>query len=163
MEYVLFEVAFVLKNVTNERSEEEDVRSCAQRRPYIRAGRCPSKPRIHMNDFAAALARLHHPLEADRMLLGHRRTDDQNCIRIGKRLLRCGCSASSYRGAQTGHRRAVSNSGLVADANHAQTSCEQFLDQIVLFVVQRGAAQMRDRLGLHQAVPVFLLLEARFA
>ena len=55
---------------------------------------------------------------------------------LAKVLLRSGGAAASERGAQTGHRGAVSNSGLIADANHSQTGGEEFLDEVVFFAVQ---------------------------
>src|SRR4051794_27158445 len=57
----------------------------------------------------------------------------------------------------------MSYTGLVADANHAQTSGEKFLDQVVLFVVERGAAKMRDGLVLHQRLAVLLFHEVALA
>ena len=95
--------------------------------------------------FAPLLARLHHPLEADGMVLGHRRAHDEDGVGVGQILLRGGGAAASERCAQTGHGGAVSYPGLVADANHAQTSAEKFLDQVIFFVIESGAAEMRDR------------------
>ncbi len=116
-----------------------------------------------MNNLATALARFHHPLETDRVLLSHRRANNENGIRVRQRLLRRRCSATSYRGTQTGHRRTVSYSGLVADANHAQSPRKKFLQQIILFVVERRAAKMSDGLGLHQRLAIFRFLKAVFA
>ena len=93
---------------------------------------------------APRLARLHDPLEADRMVLGHRRSHDQDRVGVGEVLLRGRRAAASERGAQTGHGGAMSYTGLVADANHAQTAGEQLLDQVVLFVVEGRAAEVRD-------------------
>ena len=116
-----------------------------------------------MNDLAAALARFHHPLKSYGMLLGHRRADNKDGIRIRKGLLRSCRPAASNRGTQTGHRRTVSYSGLVADANHAQSSSKKFLQQVILFIVERRAAEVTDRRGLHQPVTLLRFLEAVLA
>ena len=56
-----------------------------------------------------------HPLEADGMVLGHRRAHDQDRVRVREILLRRRCAAAPERGAQTGHRGAMSYPGLIAD------------------------------------------------
>src|ERR1700735_229037 len=53
----------------------------------------------------------------------------------------------------------MSYSGLIADAHHAQARREEFLDEIIFFVVERRAAQVRHRLVLHQALAVLLFYE----
>src|SRR5581483_3978548 len=52
----------------------------------------------------------------------------------------------------------MSYASLIADADHAQSGREQFLDEIVLLVVECRAAEVRDFGGLHQrlAIPSFL-------
>ena len=57
-------------------------------------------------------------------------------------------AASSERGPQTGDRGAVSYAGLVLDLHDAERR-HQLLDQVVLFVVERRAAEVADR---HRAV-----------
>src|SRR5262249_14501374 len=57
---------------------------------------------------------------------------------------RCARGSRSQAGAQTGHRAAVSNTGLILDPDHSQAGAEQLLDQVVLLVVQRCPAQTRD-------------------
>ena len=79
---------------------------------------------------------------------------DEPMIRIASAfdeiLLRRRRAAAPERGAQTGHRGAMSYPGLVADGDHPEAAGEQLLDQVVLFVVERRAAQVRDRRALHQ-------------
>src|SRR3984957_12788322 len=53
----------------------------------------------------------------------------------------------------------MSYTSLVADAHHAQARGEHFFDQVIFFVVERGAAQMRDGFVLHQALAVLLFDE----
>ena len=51
---------------------------------------------------------------------------------------------------------------LIAQAHHSQSGGKQFLDQIIFFVVERGAAEMGDGSGLHQRLAILRFLE-RFA
>ena len=92
------------------------------------------------------------------MVLRHGRPHNQDRVRVGQVLLSGGGAAAPEGGAQTGHRGAMSYPGLVADAHHSQAGREEFLDEIVFFVVERGAAQMRDGGGMHHDFAVFFLL-----
>src|SRR5207249_7150340 len=65
--------------------------------------------------------------------------------------------------AQTGHSRAVSYSGLVADADHSQAAGKELLNQVILFVVESGAAKVRDCGRLHQGLTISGLLECALA
>jgi len=69
----------------------------------IRHGARASESGIDVDDRCAALFRLHHPLEADRMALGHIRTLNDNAVGVLQVLLKRGCTATAKRGAQTGH------------------------------------------------------------
>ncbi len=144
VEDVLPEVPFILDDVANQSAEERDIGAGAKCGVNVRdrAGAC--EPRIHVDDHGAALFCLHHPLKAYRVILRHVRTLNHNAVRVLQILLERGCAASSKAGPQTGDRGGVSNTGLVFYLNNAQRS-EQFLDEIVLFVVERGAAQVRHR------------------
>src|SRR5499427_9906146 len=93
----------------------------------------------------AALLCFHDPAKTDRMRFGHGRAFDQNAIRVGEILLRGRSSAPAEGGAQTGHRAAMSYPGLVGHTDHSQASSEEFFDQIIFFVIERGAAEMADR------------------
>src|SRR5690348_18265870 len=57
----------------------------------------------------------------------------------------------------------MSYSGLVADAHHAQAAAEQFFDQVILLVVQRGAAQVTNGLGVRHHFAVLFLDEGALA
>jgi hypothetical protein len=59
------------------------------------------------------------------VVLRHRRSHDQDCVRIAEVLLCSSRAAAPERDAQTGHRRTMSNSSLVTDANHSQTDGEE--------------------------------------
>src|SRR5438270_7940996 len=54
-----------------------------------------------------------------------------------------GCPASAKRGPQTGDRGRVSNTGLIFYLHYAEAS-EQLLNQVILFVIERRAAQVSD-------------------
>src|SRR5438046_274900 len=73
---------------------------------------------------------------------------DQNAIGVSEILLRGRSSAPAERSAQTGHRAAMSYPRLVGHTDHAQASGEKFLNEIIFFVIKRGAAEMTDRSGV---------------
>src|SRR3954466_5574950 len=95
-----------------------------------------------MDDFGAMLAGFHHPLESNRMVLGHARTHNKDGIGTCEISLCCRGAATTERGAQTGHSGAVSYTGLVADAIHPQASGEQLFDEVVFLDVHGRAAEM---------------------
>src|SRR5262249_23634306 len=72
-------------------------------------------------------------------------------------------AAPAEGGAQTGHRGAMSYARLVADRDHPEAAGEQLLEQVVLFVVERRAAQVRDRRALHEGLAVARFLEVAIA
>ena len=116
-----------------------------------------------MDDGRAALLRFHHPAKTDWMRLGHRRAFDQNAIRIGQVLLRGRSSAAAEGGAQTGHRAAMSYAGLVGHTDHAQASGEKLFDEIIFFVIERGAAEMANRRRVIDGRAVLLVHERALA
>src|SRR5438876_6263638 len=101
-----------------------------------------------MDDSRAALLRLHHPSKSYRVRFGHRRAFDQNAIGVGEILLRGRSSAPAEGGAQTGYRAAMSYPRLVGHTDYAQAGGEKFFDEIIFFVIERGAAEMADRCGV---------------
>ena len=110
------------------------------RMPHVRRdGARAREARIDVNDLGAALARLHHPLEADRMVFRHIGSHDQDAVGVLQILLGGRRTAAAEGGAQTGHGRAMSYSGLILDLHDAERSVE-LLHQIIFFVVERRAA-----------------------
>src|SRR5215210_3457783 len=99
--------------------------------------------RIDVDDRGPAFAGLHHPPEAHGVGLRHRRALDEDAVGVLEGLLVVGGAAAPERGPQTGDRRRVSYAGLVLDLHRAHGG-EQLLDQVVLLVVERGAAEMRE-------------------
>ena len=99
--------------------------------------------RVDVDDLRAALLGLHHPLEADRVALGHVRALDHDAVGVLQVLLEVGGAAAPERGPQTGDRGGVSYAGLVLDLHRAERR-EELLDQVVLLVVERGAAEVRE-------------------
>ena len=57
----------------------------------------------------------------------------------------------------------MSYPGLVGHADHPQASSEKLLNQIILFVVERGATEMADRGRMINGRPVFFVNERAFA
>ena len=90
--------------------------------------------------FAPRALRLHHPLEADRVALGHVRAHDQDAVGVLQVLLEGRGAAPAERGPQTGDGGGVSYAGLVLDLDDAQRR-EQLLDEVVLLVVERRPAE----------------------
>jgi hypothetical protein len=102
-----------------------------------------------VNNRGSFLFRFHDPLEGNRVIFRHVRSHNQDRVGI-QHVLRCGRGpASSVGCAQTGHSRAMSYAGLIADAHHPQARSEQLFDQVVFFIVERGAAEVADSDGLH--------------
>ena len=156
---VLAEVLVILQRVMNQSAQEENVGAGTQGYPDIGHRRGAGEARVDVNNGGAAFTRCHDPLEAHRMVFGHRRSHDKNRVSIFQVGQCGGGAAAAQRCAQTGHGGAVSYPGLVADANHAQASAEQFLDQVVFFVIQSRPAQVGDRLGVHYLLAILLLDE----
>ena len=113
--------------------------------------------RIDVDDRRAARLGLHHPLEADRVALGHVGALDDDAVGVLQILLEGGGAAAAERDPQTGDRGGVSNTGLVFDLHDAERG-EELLDQVVLFVVQRGAAQVGDAQRALDAVALRVLV-----
>ena len=83
---------------------------------------------------------------------------NQNAIGIGEILLRAGSSAPVERGAQTGHRAAMSYPRLVGDAYHPQAEGEEFADQIIFFVVEGSAAEVTNRRRVIDGISLLVLV-----
>src|SRR5580700_3153397 len=117
---ILAKVFPVFENVVNESPEEQNVRAGTQRRPHIGHRRSAAEPGVNVNYLCASLTGFHDPLETNGMIFGHVGSHDQNRVGIDE-VAWCGCRSASTEGcAQTGHRGAMSYTGLVADTNHAQ-------------------------------------------
>ncbi len=85
------------------------------------------------------------------------RSGAQNGIRIYEIARRSRRSAPTEGGAQTGHRGAVSYTGLVADADHAQAGCKELFDQVVFFVIESSATKVGHGSRMHYDLSVPLL------
>src|SRR5664279_6600204 len=92
------------------------------------------------------------------MAFGHVRALNDDAIGVLQVLLEGGGPATTERSSQTGNGGAVSNTRLVLDLDRAQGR-EQFLDQVVLFVVERRAAEPGDgeRAPQHTSLVVVVL------
>ena len=145
---VLVEPALVLDDVANDSAEKGDVCARTDRDVLVGHRARPREARVDVHDLRAAEPRFHHPLEADRMVLGHVRAHDQDRVGVPQILLVCRGTPSPERGPQTGDRGAVSYACLVFDLDDAEADA-QLLDQVVLLVVEGCAAQAGDA---HRAV-----------
>src|SRR4029077_6737194 len=159
VDHVLAKIFFVFENVMNKPPEKQDVRSGAQWGPNVCHGGRAAEARIDVNDLCTALSRFDPPLETDRVILRHVRAHNQDGIRIYEIARRSCRSASAEGGAQTGQRRAVSYTGRVADADHAQAGREELFDQVVFFVIESRATKVGHGSRMHYDLSIPLLHE----
>ena len=144
MNDVLAKEQLVLNQMIDNSAEKYDVSAGADRHPNVGQRTRPREAWIDMDDRGALLLRFHHPAKTDRVRFGHRGTFDQNAICIRQVLLRGRSSAPAEGGAQTGHRAAMSYPSLVGHTDHAQASGEKLFNEIILFVIERGAAEVTN-------------------
>src|ERR1044071_2478771 len=124
MNDVLAKVQLVLNQMIDESAEKHNVTTGADRHPDVGQRAGAREAWIDVYDRGALLLRFHHPAKTNRMRFGHRGTFDQNAICVCQILLRSRSSAPTERGAQNGHRAAMSYTGLVGYTHHAQASRE---------------------------------------
>src|SRR5262249_33437574 len=112
---VVLKPFLVRENIIDQPAEKGDVRSGPN--AYIKVGRRTgsAEPWVDVDDGRATFSRFHRPAKPDRMGFGHVRAHDQNAVAIREILLIIGSGSATERGAQTGHRCGVSNSGLIFD------------------------------------------------
>ncbi len=84
------------------------------------------------------------------MVFRHRRSHNQDRVRVTQVLLRSSRPAPPKASAETRHGGAVSYTGLVGDADHAEAGGEEFFNEIVFFDIEGGAAEVGDGGGLHK-------------
>ena len=131
------------QHVVDQPAQERDVAAGPDRHVQVghRAG--PGEPRVDVDDLGAARLGLHHPLEADRMALGHVRSLDQDAVGVLQVLLEGRGAATAERGPQTGNGGGVSYAGLVLDLDRAQGRVE-LLHEVVLLVVEGRSSEAGD-------------------
>ncbi len=105
----------VRQDVVHEAAEESDVAAGADAHVKIADGRHAGEARIDVDEGPTSRLGLHGPAETDRLSLSHVRSHEEDAIAIGHVLLIICGRAAAERGAQTGHRGAVSYSRLVLD------------------------------------------------
>ena len=137
---------FVLQNVINQATEEQNVGARAQRNPGVRDGGCAAKHGLAWIRCAPSRClRLGHPLEPDGMISGHVRSHNKDDVRVHQVTRSRSCSAPAVGHFQTGHRRAMSYSPLNCRCeHHAEASGEHLFNQVIFFVVERSTTQMSD-------------------
>ena len=126
-QHVILEVPAAAEHVVDQPAHERDVRSGPDRQVQVGHRARTGEPRVDMDQRGAAGLRLHHPLEGDRMALGHVRALDEDAVRIDQVTREVGSPAAAEAGPQTGDGRGVSNTGLILDLDRAQRR-EQLLD-----------------------------------
>ncbi len=141
---VFVEPRVALQHVVHQRPEEHEVAPGPQRHVYVGHRRGAREARIDVDDRRAALLRLHHEAEPDRVVLGHVRAHDDDAVAVCQSPEVVVAPPRPSRAPRPGTVLAVSYAGLVLDADDAQAGREQLLDQVVLFVVERRAAEVAD-------------------
>ncbi len=94
-QHVLSEVELVGEDVVDDPAEERDVGSRPQRHVDVGQRAGAGEPRVDVDHLCAAALRLDHPLEADRVALGHVRTLDDDHVGVLQVLLERGRAAAT--------------------------------------------------------------------
>mgnify|MGYP006977760954 CR=1 FL=1 len=137
---VVVEVRVRRQDVVDERTEEDDVGATTDGDVLVGHRRGAGEPRIDVDHRGAAGFCLSHPLESDRVALGHVRALDDDAVSVGQILLVVRGTTTPERGSQTGNGGGVSNSGLVLHLDGAERRVE-LLHEVVLLIVQRRPAE----------------------
>ena len=154
---VLRELLAVREHVVDDTAEEGDIGSRADRHVVVGQRAGAGEARVDMDDARAARLGLHHPLEAHGVGLGEVGALDHDAVRVLEVLHERGGATASEGGAEPGHGGAVADPRLVLDAHHTEAG-EQLLDEVVLLVVQGGAAEAGDAHGAVDGRPAVLPL-----
>jgi hypothetical protein len=91
---VLPEELVVLADVVDDAAQEGDVTAGPDRNIEVCVGARAREPGIDVDHSRPAELGFHHPLEADRMALGHIRTHDDDAVGVGEVLLEGGGAPS---------------------------------------------------------------------
>jgi hypothetical protein len=90
--------------MVDQRAEQDDVGAGAQRHVQVCLGAGAGEPRVDVDDLRAAGLGRHHPLEPDRVALGHVRALDDDAVTLLEVLQEVRGTATTERGPQTGDR-----------------------------------------------------------
>src|SRR5690606_18914015 len=142
----LAELKAVGENVIHQTAEEGDVGPGSQRHVQVGHRTGSGEPWVNVDDDGAPKLRLHHPLEPNRVALGHVGALDDDAVRVGEVLLERRSAAAAERSPQTGDGGGVSNAGLVLDLYRTKGGV-QLLHEVVLLVVEGRSSEMRDAHG----------------
>src|SRR5207247_2337804 len=112
---VFAEVALLLQDVSDQAAQEGNVRAGTNGDMQVGEGGSAAEARVDVDNRRAALFRLDDETERHRVALGHIRSLDDDAVAVSQSPLRSSRAASPERGAQTGHRGAVSYPRLVLD------------------------------------------------
>ena len=81
MDDIFAEISFILQDMIDHRTEENDVGSSAERNPDVGHRGGARVAWIDVNDLGVVLlASLDHPLKTYGVILGHRRTHDEDGV-----------------------------------------------------------------------------------
>ena len=161
---VVLVVEPVLERVVNQSTEKRNVGAGTNRHVDIGHGGGAIETGVDANQFRFSTPLgFHDETEAHGMVLGRVAAHDQNDVRIGDIRPAVGHGPPAEGGGQTGHRGAVSESGLVFVGDDAETEAE-FSEEVVDLVGIGAAADESNVLQpIHGAAGSVLLFEAGVA
>src|SRR5205085_12096759 len=138
---VLVEPALVPEDVVADAAEEGDIGARADTDPVGAHRARAREARVDVEDPRTSLPCLHHPLEPDRMVLGHVRAHDRDHVRVPAVLPEGGGASSPERAPQTRDRGAASYARLVLHLDPPEGEAPP-LDQAVLLVAEGRVAEV---------------------
>src|SRR5690348_13387155 len=132
-----------LQHVVDESAEERDVGAGTDLHVLRGARRGAAEARIDMDDLGTRLSRAHHEAERHRVTLGEVRAHDEDAVGV-RQITREGAgTTAAERRPQTGDGGRVSYARLILDPDDSRADAE-LLDEVVLLVVERRAAEETD-------------------
>src|SRR5262249_45742911 len=151
--------AVVRERVVDHAGQKSDVRAGADLREVISYGRGTVETRINGNELGVAVTlRLHDEAEAHRVVFCRVAAHDQDQVGVADIGPTIGHRPAPESGGQTGHRRAVSYSGLLLEGDHSEPSPGCLYQQIVVLVRVGAAADDADGRQRVDRLPLVVLL-----
>ena len=139
--YVFFANAVVGEDVVDQPRQERYVGAGSNLREVIGDRSGALEARVNRNELGVAIALgLHDEAEPDRVVLRRVASHGQDDIGVGNVGPAVGHGPAPECGGQTGHRRAMSYTGLLFQGNDAQPGAEGFYQQVVILIGVGAAA-----------------------
>ena len=156
MDDVFLVVFLVFDDVVHQTAPEGDIRTTADRAIEIRPRGRSREPRVDADDLCVAfIPGLLQPGKRYRMVFRRVAAADQRNIGVFEIRPVIGHCSPTKRGAQTGDRGAVSDTGLMFDVRRPQAAHE-FRYEVKVLIVEYGGPEAGNRLGPIDGDPAFL-------